>query len=221
MLYSLTVSIFPNWFLISVVTWKGDTAITLRKWKTILFPQIWITCRQVKSTVQWIMWPWSSYNSFEFYRVLRGPVSFDKHLTAKISPEQLSWTFDLVIVGITLPVNFAFEAKRWHSFISEVIDFICWFYCNSFSPASFLFGCAAQHKYKSRLSGTEQYLHRSSNCTWEILSTCLINKVCGPAFRENQCLSHKPETRPANCFLTDHFLFCYQEQHRVDNSIWK
>lgn len=88
MLYSLTVSIFPNWFLISIVTWKGDTAITLRKWKTILFPQIWITCRQVKSTVQWIMWPWSSYNSSEFYRVMRGPVSFDKHLTAKISPEQ-------------------------------------------------------------------------------------------------------------------------------------
>lgn len=118
MLYSLTVSIFPNWFLISVVTWKGDTAITLRKWKTILFPQIWITCWQVKSTVQWIMWPWSSYNSFEFYRVVRGPVSFDKHLTAKISPEQLSWTFDLAVVGRTLPLNFAFEAKDdIHSFL--------------------------------------------------------------------------------------------------------
>lgn len=125
MLYSLTVSIFPNWFLISVVTWKGDTAITLRKWKTILFPQIWITCRQVKSTVQWIMWPWSSYNSFEFYRVVRGPVSFDKHLTAKISPEQLSWTFDLVIVGITLPVHFAFEAKDdIHSFLKLQISFV-------------------------------------------------------------------------------------------------
>lgn len=118
MLYSLTVSIFPNWFLISIVTWKGDTAITLRKWKTILFPQIWITCRQVKSTVQWIMWPWSSYNSFEFYRVVRGPVSFDKHLTAKISPEQLSWTFDLATGGITLPVKFASEAKYdIHSFL--------------------------------------------------------------------------------------------------------
>lgn len=119
MLYSLTVSIFPNWFLISIVTWKGDTAITLRKWKTILFPQIWITCRQVKSTVQWIMWPRSSYNSFEFYRVVRWPVSFDKYLTAKISPEQqLSWTFDLAIGGITLPVKFASEAKDdIHSFL--------------------------------------------------------------------------------------------------------
>lgn len=45
-------------------------------------------------------------------------MSFDKHLTAKISPEQLSWTFDLAIVGITLPVNFAFEAKDdIHSFL--------------------------------------------------------------------------------------------------------
>lgn len=146
MLYSLTVSIFPNWFLISVVTWKGDTAITLRKWKTILFPQIWITCRQVKSTVQWIMWPWSSYNSFEFYRVVRGPVSFDKHLTAK----NQSWTTLLDIwfsrCRQNVATQFCFWSKRWHSFISEVIDFICWFYCNSFSLASFLFCYATQHK---------------------------------------------------------------------------
>lgn len=132
MLYSLTVSIFPNWFLISVVTWKGDTAITLRKWKTILFPQIWITCRQVKSTVQWIMWPWSSYNSFEFYRVVRGPLSFDKHLTAKISPEQLSWTFDLAVGGRTLPFNFAFGAEDdIGSFLELEILFVL-FYCNFF-----------------------------------------------------------------------------------------
>lgn len=158
MLYSLTVSIFPNWFLISVVTWKGDTAITLRKWKTILFSQIWITCRQVKSTVQWIMWPWSSYNSFEFYRVVRGPESFDKHLTAKISPEQLSWTFDLAVVGITLPVSLAFEAKDdIHSFLNiqnSFVDFIV------ILSHWHLFWCVmlpTTNKYKSGLSGIEQH----------------------------------------------------------------
>ncbi|CAH2299587.1 Hypothetical predicted protein, partial [Pelobates cultripes] len=36
----------------------------------------------------------------------------DKHLTAKISSEQLSRTFDLAVLSITLPVNFTYEEKN-------------------------------------------------------------------------------------------------------------
>lgn len=50
-------------------------------------------------------------------------------------------------------------------------------------------------------------------------SVCILLTKFVAQLLEKNCLRHKSKTMPANCFLTDHFLFRYQEQHRVDNSI--